>query len=374
MTERVAIITTIRHNIGDDFVREGIVHVLSDLGIGGSLELIHKHAPVTAVYGFEWVRKRRTSTVLDAVVRRMRVTDRIGSASTLIQSGAPVYWCHPGGPHCADNEWFGPLVRSRFLRDRRGRRFLNLAGGSCQRFHSDGSEVGSCSRCSPYMREFFDACDLTILRDNIARRMLQAAGRDAAVLPCTSIFARDRFAMLPQPGEYIVLNVMENGGHYRFDQDIDAARWRRDFAELARVAQKFGPVVIACHNQAEHDLARSIVPEVDRFLVPNDHIEFMKFYARAKFGIVNRVHGAFMMASFGKPTTVIGNDTRARMVEMLGLEAVFVRDVDPNRFEETLTSLQARATTYPDEVEVVRSRSRAAYSDAIRESLDARVA
>lgn len=374
MTQRVSIITTIRHNIGDDFVREGIVHVLNELGLGHSLELIHKHAPVTAVYGFEWVRKRRASTVLDAVVRRVGVPDRIGRASTLIQSGAPVYWCHPGGPHCADNEWFGPLVRDRFLRDRRGRRLLNLAGGSCQRFHSEGDEVASCPRCLPYIREFFDACDLTILRDNIARRMLQTAGRDAAVLPCTSIFARDRFEMRPQSGEYIVLNVMEHGGHFRFGQDIDAAQWRRDFAELVNAAQKLGPVVIACHNQAEDDLARAIVPEVDRFLVPNDHVEFMKFYSRAKFGVVNRVHGAFMMASFGKPAMVIGNDTRARMIEMLGLDAMFVGDVDTQGFEEILTGLRARATTYLDEIEVIRSRARAGYADAIAGALDARVA
>ncbi len=44
----------------------------------------------------------------------------------------------------------------------------------------------------------------------------------------------------------------------------------------------------------------------------NNFVEYLRFYSRAKFGILNRVHGAFAMASFGRPSIVIGNDSRAK--------------------------------------------------------------
>lgn len=360
-----SIITTVKHNIGDDFVREGILYLLNSIKPLGSVELIHKHSPVTSIYGLERIRSLRVSNRLDPIVRRLGANDRIKKADVLIQSGAPVYWCHPGGPHCADNEWFDPLIRKRFLPDRRGRKFLNIAGGSCQRYHSDGSELDACPRCSAYIREFFDACDLTLLRDKLARTMLNKAGRDAAVLPCTSIFARDRLEIKPEGGEYIVLNFMENGGHYTFGQNIDSNLWRSQFKQLATAAKKHGRIVVACHSTGEEKLARQLVPEFDSFLIPDDHREYMKFYARAKFGLVNRIHAGFMMASFGKPAVVIGNDSRALMIENLNLPSVFVGDVQPIRAEELINQALSRVTSYADEIEDIRSNAKREYISAI---------
>jgi hypothetical protein len=364
-----AFITTLSHNVGDDFVREGILHLLDTLGVLHHAEFIHKHSPITTVFGLEKMRRLRASRVLEPMARAFGARDRIAAADVLVQSGAPVYWCHPGGPHCADNEWFDPLIRRRFLPDRRGRPFLNIAGGSCQRYHSDGSEIASCPKCLAYVREFFDACTLTLLRDRLARRMLNLAGRDAEVLPCTSIFARDRLRIAPQAGEFIVINGMEGGGHYDFGQGIDAGRWRERFRELARLAQERGRVVVACHNEAEESLAKATVPHVERFLVPNDHVEFMKFYARARFGIVNRVHAAFMMASFGKPAAVIGNDSRARMIETLNLETRFVGDVQTGVLEELLERVGAKEPTYRDEIGAIRSAAREKYLNALEEAI-----
>lgn len=365
-----AFITTLEHNVGDDFVREGILHLLDELGVLGRAEFIHKHSPITNVFGFERVRALRLSRYVEPVARLLGARDRIGAADVLVQSGAPVYWCHPGESHCADNEWFDPLVRRRFLPERRGRAFLNLAGGSCQRYHSDGSEIATCPRCLPYVREFFDACTLTLLRDPLARRMLNHAGRDAEVLPCTSIFARDRLGITPREGEFIVVNGMERGGHYDFGQGIDAARWRERFRELALLARERGRVVVACHNAAEEALARSVVPELERFLVPNDHVGLMRFYARARFGVVNRVHAAFMLASFGKPAAVIGSDSRARMIEALNLESRFVDDLGPQDLGTLLDAVQGRERSYRDEAEAIRADARRQYLEALAGAID----
>lgn len=365
----VSIITTIRHNVGDDFVREGIISLLNEVGYKGAIELIHKHSPMTSFYGFETIRNLRFSRVLEPIARVSGMKNRIDQAEVLIQSGAPIYWCHENGPHCSRNEWFDPLIRKRFLPKRNFRHFLNIAGGSCQRYHSDASEVKSCPACTRYLQEFYDVCDLTLLRDELARKMLNLAGRDAKVLPCTSIFARDHLKIKPRQGEYIVLNFMENGGHYTFRQNIDAALWRKQFVELAGIVSKMGRVVVACHTPKEEALARELVPELERFLVPDEHLAFMKFYARAKWGVLNRVHGAFMMASMGRPAVVIGNDSRARMIEMLNLKSYFVGDVNSIGLENIIDSARARCIDYAEESEVIRSQAKASYLDEINKVL-----
>ncbi|MBW6453545.1 MAG: polysaccharide pyruvyl transferase family protein [Methyloprofundus sp.] len=368
---QISIITTVRHNIGDDFVREGILSILGDVSKFDKVELIHKHSPVTTVYGYEGIRKLRISRVFEPVLRALGTTDRIAKADILIQSGAPVYWCHPGGPHCADNEWFDPLIRKRFLKDRRNRKFLNIAGGSCQRYHSDGSEVTSCPKCKAYIAEFFDACDLTLLRDSLAQRMLQLAGRDAVVLPCTSIFARDHFKISPTKGGYIVVNFMETGGHYTFGQSIDAAKWRRNFVTIVSKLQPHGRVVAACHTVAEEVLAKQLVPDIETYIVPDEHVAFMNFYAGARFAVVNRVHAGFMMASFGKPAAVIGNDTRALMIKNLNLTPHYVEDINDELIDEIIDELLTRESSYQHEAEAIRARARVNYVEAISKVLRA---
>jgi hypothetical protein len=367
--KQVSIITTVRHNIGDDFVREGIFSILADIKNFEKFELIHKHSPITTVYGYEGIRRLRLSRVGEPVLRLLGARDRIGDANLLIQSGAPVYWCHSDGPHCSDNEWFDPLIRKRFLKDRRGRRFLNIAGGSCQGYHSDGSEVTHCPKCKLYIAEFFDSCDLTILRDSLAQHMLQLAGREAIVLPCTSIFARDHFNISPIKGNYIVVNFMETGGHYTFGQSIDANKWRKNFVEIVKKLQCHGRVVAACHTVSEEKLAKQIVGDIETYIVPDDHVAFMKFYAGARFGVVNRVHAGFMMASFGKPAAVIGNDSRALMLKNLNLTPHYVEDINSDCIDQMIAELLSREQSYPDEIESIRIATRSSYVKAISKVL-----
>lgn len=368
--KKICFITTIKHNVGDDFVREGIIYLLSKLIDIDSVELIHKHSPITSIYGLEWLRSPLASKIFYPATKLIGARDRTLDADLLIQSGAPVYWCHKTGEHCADNEWFSPLLRDRFLKNRRSRKFLNIAGGSCQRYHSDGSEVLNCPRCKSYITEFFDASNLTLLRDSLAQKMLNFAGRSADVLPCTSLFARDRHSINPKNGSYIVVNFMENGGHYTFGQNIDTAAWRKNFITITERLTALGRVVIACHSPAEENLAKAAFPTIERFLVPNNYIEFMKFYSGARMGIVNRVHAGFMLASLGKPATIIGNDSRALMIKSLGLDSYYVEDVDKWTIDNIIFNLFSREKYYPDEAEFIRENSRIKYLEKLSQALD----
>jgi hypothetical protein len=173
----------------------------------------------------------------------------------------------------------------------------------------------------------------------------------------------------PEPGEYIVLNFMENGGHYTFGQDIDGRQWREQFTALARSVSRIGRTVLACHTPHEERLAATLVPDLERFLVPDEHVAFMRFYARAKWGVMNRVHGAFMMASLGKPAVVIGTDTRARMIENLGLRSYFVNDVKELGVDRLIEEARSRCDVYADQISGIRARARRAYEAALSAAL-----
>lgn len=365
----VSIITTIKHNIGDDFVREGIVSILNDVAKIGKIECIHKHSPVTVVYGKENIRNLRVSRIVEPVLRSINAKNRITEADVLIQSGAPVYWCHENGPHCADNEWYDPLIHKRFLKDRRDRKFLNIAGGSCQRYYSDGSEINACPKCRTYIKEFFDVCDLTLLRDDLAQKMLNIAGREASVLPCTSIFAKDQYCIKPQKGEYIVVNFMENGGHYTFGQNIDKEKWRKNFSSLVKKLQRYGKVIAACHTQNEENLVKQIVQDIDSYIIPDDHVAFMRFYSKARFAIINRVHAGFMMASFGRPVAVIGNDSRALMIKNLNLNSYYVGDINDELLDKIVEELISREHFYKDEFEDIYTKTRNSYIEKISKAI-----
>ncbi len=166
---KATIITTINHNVGDDFVREGIKYLFKEV-LKDKIEFseIHKHSPITARYGFEWFRYYRLSKYFDSILPINISSDRISEADIVIQSGAPVYWCHPSlSLHCPDNEWFKALIGKRFSESKQ--LLFNLAAGSCQKYHSDGSEF--CERCKEYANNFAELSSLTTVRDNLSLKL-----------------------------------------------------------------------------------------------------------------------------------------------------------------------------------------------------------
>lgn len=354
---KISIITTVDHNVGDDFVREGIKYLMrqkfSDKQI--EFENIHKHSPITARHGFEWFRNLKLSSRVDPLLPVSLTKDRILEADLVVQSGAPVYWCHDDeGGHCHGNEWYEPLIKRRFAKNKNAK-LLNLAAGTCQKYHSDGSEF--CSECKSYISEFYNTAKVTSCRDSLGKTVLSNAGVDVPVIPCSSIFAKDEHGIENSGEEYVVVNYMKGGAHYTFGQKIDFERWENEFKKFYFELKEKENVIIACHNQKELDAAKELDPEANIFYQKDDYVEYIKFYSKAKFGIMNRVHGAFIMASFGKPSIIIGNDSRARMGSEVGVESIFVNDATAALLNEKYEFLKAGADGFKDKFELIRQKA-----------------
>ncbi|HMD61190.1 MAG TPA: hypothetical protein VKG78_07145, partial [Opitutaceae bacterium] len=310
---------------------------------------------------------RRLDNLLPVSAR----TDRVRKADILVQSGGPIYWLNPDG-NCARTEWWEPLIERRWIPHTQGRPFLNLAGGTCQRYDSDASEFARNPEVLEHVRRFFDLTALTTLRDELSVKVLGHAGREGALLPCTSLFAVDQLGIAPSAGEFIVLNYMPAGGHYVFDKPIDEAAWERRFAGFARKLAARDRVVLACHNARELSAAQRMLPEIEVFHSDN-HADYLRFYSRARWGILNRVHGCFALASLGKPSAVIGSDSRARMVQQLGLPDVFVNEATDEWLDRVALDLEQRITDFPRHMKALKESTAVRYKDLIRRALETRI-
>jgi hypothetical protein len=365
--KKVCFITTVNHNVGDDFVREGIKFLIKKHFKSRNLLFtnIHKHAPITARYGFEWFRYNRLAKRFDHCLPLFFTRDKLIEADLIIQSGAPVYWHFGEKEHCAFNEWFIPLMQRRFKRKMEKAKVFNLAAGTCQPYFSDESEFIHCDQCTRYIKKLYNLSTVTTVRDKLAKTVFNRYGLNVPLIPCSSIFAVDEHQLKPDKKEYVVLNYMDGGGHYKLGQNIESKRWFNEFKVFYTQLKKNNNVVFCCHNQKEVHEVHKIDSQAKIFFEKANFIEYMKFYSKAKYGIMNRVHGAFLIASYGRPSIIIGTDSRAKMGNEIGLESFFVNEINSDILCAKAKELELKAKEFKEHFKIIKKNAFNHYIEAL---------
>ena len=365
----ISLITTLKHNVGDDFIREGAKYILTKHYANQKLNFsyIHKHIPTTVRSGFESLRDKKWSERIEKYVPIIPRLDKILQSDVVVQCGAPLYWYHPGQTNCVDgNEWYEDLIKKRYLPRAKSKKLFNLAVGSCQTYDSNASEFleEEAKKINDYISEFYNIANVTTVRDNLAKRILNTAQCQPALIPCSSLFARDYHNIVAQKGTYAILNYMPNGGHFGFGQHIDGHQWEDTFVQFYKQLSKYEKVKIVCHNHSEKTAVLRILPDADLF-ISNNYLDYLDFYANAKFGIVNRIHSAYIIASFGRPILLVGADSRAKMATEIDLESMYVNDASYDVLLDRYDQLLAMRNTYPDTMENIKEHSFHAYLEAL---------
>ncbi|MBE7494255.1 MAG: polysaccharide pyruvyl transferase family protein [Verrucomicrobiaceae bacterium] len=320
--KRVCFISTVNHNVGDDFVREGICDLLRDVIGEFRADIVHKHFPATVRGGLWPVLDRMTRQIPNHVAWRERVSrmvdalsgtaakDKLLNSDLIVQAGTPMYWKNAWST-CARTEWFDLLIERRWRRVGRAIPLWNLGAGSCQPWGSDGSEVVADEGCRAYIDRFTSLCSVTTVRDSLACEIVRQCGHEVPVLPCPSIFVTASPGLNRGTAEYLALNYMPGGGHYEWagSGKEDARQWEACFSETVRRLARSHPCLMICHDRREVAAAQRLFPEIPRFH-SRDWRAYVQVYSRCRAAIVSRVHGAVVAAAMGKRVLLVGNDTR----------------------------------------------------------------
>ncbi|QBG47333.1 polysaccharide pyruvyl transferase family protein [Verrucomicrobia bacterium S94] len=331
MNVKVGLITTVDTNIGDDFIREGILLALGE-AISKDLEItyVNKHVPgdiyprFHPLYWVKYLPKGRVtaSRFLDGVMNRFHGS-RFEDCDLVIQCGAPVFF-----NKCSQAEW-AKIIWEHIL-CRLGKRIpvLNLAAGSCypwERIPENHKELNTND--AYFIEKITKACALTMVRDRLSKQLLEEMQLEAQQQICSAFLAGRKYKKKTADAKFVFFNYMQGGGHFDFGQNIDTKRWETTVRSIIEQVRKSHPVACICHDQKEFHLAGQLFPDIPRFF-PRTVEEYFNLAALGIAGVFNRMHAAVAFAGMGIPSVAVGTDSRMLMVKELSMPVYYVKDAD----------------------------------------------
>lgn len=368
---RIGLITTLNTNIGDDFIREGISLVLRQVFRGRELEFVpvNKHRPMTVYPGWhpcrwtEWLpRGRRYAYAMAGGLFSRLGHSRFDDCDLIVQSGAPVFW-----PGCHAAEWAEPLWRQVVGRVCRRIPVLNLAAGSCYAWERQPAGMDD-PLDRDYMERILGYCRLTTARDALAQKLCASVGAQVPLVRCSAFLAaRGHRSALEDSGP-ILINYMPGGGHFDWEQHVDAGAWRRTLIDVLKRLRARHHLAFMCHNRKEYEAALDLDAAVPR-LWPQTPQEYFEVAATAKAALCNRMHAAVGLSGLGIPAIAVGTDTRLLMVAAVGLPCHYVKELGAEALEEELEGLMAVRHEHQERLLAAQDETLLTYATLVNQAL-----
>jgi len=306
---RIAFMTTVGRNVGDEFIREGIHSFFDDC---------------LPAYDCYYVDKHDLTTLQRPLYDEIeQLTDKFREADVIVQAGAPVYWSN--GEHTSTTaEWAQPLWYERIFALAGQKLVLNLGAGAGQKSEDDLDPLMSDANVTDFARRAGRACAWTTVRDGLADEYLSRIGVKHVLLPCPAFHAARRVTGIgtpPPPSDVLAVNLMKLAGHYRLKPQTNADQWRGVIDELLPRLRKQHKLLFVAHDDAEAEFQSSLAERGESIFLAKDYRDYLSVYSRVKGIVANRVHGAIAVAGFGRPAVIVGNDCRIGIARPIGVPA-----------------------------------------------------
>lgn len=370
-TLKIGLITTLNTNIGDDFIRDGICQLLRYVFQGRQIEFIYinKHRPMTAYpkwhpcHWVEWIPRGRMKIypIMGKLFYKYGFS-HFDDCDLIVQCGAPVLW-----PGCSKCEWAEPLWHQIVGRLYERSPVLNLAAGSCYAWEKQPAQILN-PLDAQYLKEILGYCRLTTVRDILAHKLFSSIDSNVLHLACSALLAGKKYISNRKEKGLVLINYMDAGGHFDFDQGIDSTLWHGTIKDLINRMEKRHNLVFLCHNQKEYDLANKLDSTLPR-IWPKTTREYFILVAKAQVGLFNRMHASVALSGLGIPSIAVGTDTRLLMVAALGLPSYYVKDVDVEQLEWELEYLLSIRSQENERLAVLQSETWEKYSSVITDAL-----
>ncbi len=371
---RVAVLSTLETNIGDEFIRDGVMTILESVWPDARFEfhVFNKHKPWT--FFPKWHPIQAAALLNMACGRFWRnyanTASRHGrslfdSADLIVQSGTPVIW--PDVERTS--EWSISFWRNIAPRATRSAPLLNLGGGSCYPWQAQPSALHGADRV--FAQHMASTALLTTAREELASRLLsEAAGIEVPILPCPALLAGQTHVATIGDKSSFILNFMPRAGHFDKLRQVDPSLWRECFMTAVEFLEKRFELIFLCHNKVELQTAQQIWPR-HRAVFPTSTREYFEVVKGSAGGLVNRLHAAVGLAGLGIPSIAIGTDTRMLMTKYIGIDTLFAPEVTGSVLVDKLQHLIRYRDDLSAELLHRRENALSAYVLLLRERLPA---
>jgi hypothetical protein len=352
---KIAFMTTLGVNVGDEFIREGICSFLD--------EVFESWTPL-------YVNKVDPRSLYDPRGgESAAVADKFKDADVIIQAGAPVYW-KIGSSTSYSVEWAEELWQRRIFRLGPEKPILNIAAGACQAYGDAADVFLSDAKCVEFARDVAVACRWTSVRDPLASQILGALAIPHKELPCTAFHAARRVKFRGSWNGVVAVNLIPSAGHWRLTEDIDSAAWQRTAGRFLERLRRHKQVLFVAHDTTEQDFMGSLRLPGETVFFSAAWRDYLEIYSKCEAVIANRVHGAVCAAGFGTPAVLIGNDSRLLIGRYIGIPSLYVSDTSSEEILEHIERCISASKQERERLLALRESSAAEYRKAIRIGLD----
>jgi hypothetical protein len=185
---------------------------------------------------------------------------------------------------------------------------------------------------------------------------------------CSAFLAAlGRRSLLEDSGP-ILINYMPGGGHFDWEQHVDAGAWRRTLKDVLGRLKPRHRLAFLCHNRKEYEAAVDLDAAVPR-LWPQTPQEYFEAAATAKAALCNRMHAAVGLAGLGIPAIAVGTDTRLLMVAAVGLPCHYVKGLGAEALEEELEGLLAARHDHQERLLTAQDETFHTYATLVTQAL-----
>lgn len=370
---KIGFITTIDTNIGDDFIRQGIVNILESAYPDKNLKFVsvNKHLPDTAYPSWHILHYATKPTGIRggnrflALFKKHLVKlggSKFDGCDLIIQSGAPVLW-----PNCQECEWNIPIWQEIIGRLYTKIPVFNIAAGSCYPWENQPETFPSRGE-EEYAKMIGNLCHLTTTRDRLSHALFKKVGIQNTILPCTAFFVDKHFTN-DNSKDYILINYMAGGGHFNWGQNINKQSWEETMKKVIDDLKTKSEVRFICHDEKEVQLASQLDPRL-KIHYPKSVSEYLECIRHAKLGINNRMHASVAMASVGVPSISICTDTRLLMLDNLQLPIFYVKDISASQLISESDKLLSKAKNEKERLFNLKKRSFVTYQELFKKTFN----
>jgi len=316
---KISLLTTENENVGDDFIRQGIINILGMSRRQYDLYIINKHDD--------------QSFTMPAGSKNHIKGNKYDNTDLCIVCGTPVFWSINGSTsyNCDWYDWFYEKVV--FDKKNVRKNTLVIGAGSCQSLQDiDARSYIKDYKCVLFAQRLSKSSNIITVRDELAKKILDELKIKGMYQPCPALLCYNNEYYSKPSQNLIGINLMQNCGHYNND-NIDI--WLREIRVLLKLLRREYRLEFIAHNQDDFEFMKTLKNDSENILFSNKWKDYYSYYRKLNLVISSRIHGSIIAASFGVPSITFYSDSRGLSCKGIS-EYIF----QYNKFESSSIALK----------------------------------